>query len=89
MITIKGYIEGKVQGVGFRYFVKSNANELNVAGYAKNLPDKRVEFVLQGEQVAVTSLLNKISLGPSNASVKSLDSLVQETDEHYLNFSIQ
>ena len=89
MITIKGYVEGRVQGVGFRYFVKSNANQLNVAGYAKNLPDTRVEFVLQGEQPAITSLLQIINLGPSNSSVKSIESQLQDTDEHYQNFSIR
>jgi acylphosphatase len=89
MITIKGYVEGRVQGVGFRYFVKNNANQLNVGGYAKNLPDTRVEFVLQGEQAAITSLLQIINRGPSNSSVKSLESQVQDTDEHYRNFSIR
>ncbi|MFQ3188550.1 MAG: acylphosphatase [Gammaproteobacteria bacterium] len=89
MITIKGYVEGRVQGVGFRYFVKNNANQLNVAGYAKNLPDTRVEFVLQGEQAAITSLLQIINRGPSNSSVKSLESQLQDTDEHYRNFSIR
>jgi acylphosphatase len=89
MITIKGYVEGRVQGVGFRYFVKNNANQLNVAGYAKNLPDTRVEFVLQGEQAAITSLLQIINRGPSNSSVKLLESQLQDTDEHYRNFSIR
>tara|TARA_B110000211_G_C13547030_1_gene321929 strand:- start:29 stop:298 length:270 start_codon:yes stop_codon:yes gene_type:complete len=89
MITIKGYVEGRVQGVGFRYFVKNNANQLNVTGYAKNLPDTRVEFVLQGEQAAITSLLQIINLGPSNSSVKSIESQLQDTDEHYQNFSIR
>jgi acylphosphatase len=89
MITIKGYVEGRVQGVGFRYFVKNNANQLNVTGYAKNLPDTRVEFVLQGEQAAITSLLQIINRGPSNSSVKTLESQLQDTDEHYRNFSIR
>ncbi len=88
MNTIKGYVAGRVQGVGFRYFVKNNANQLNVTGYAKNLPDTRVEFVLQGEQAAIASLLQSINRGPKFASVKSLDSEVVETDEHYQNFSI-
>ena len=89
MITIKGYVEGRVQGVGFRYFVKNNANQLNVTGYAKNLPDTRVEFVLQGEQAAITSLMQIINRGPSNSSVKTLESQLQDTDEHYRNFSIR
>lgn len=78
-----------MQGVGFRYFVKNNANQLNVTGYAKNLPDTRVEFVLQGEQAAIASLLQIINRGPSNSSVKTLESQLQDTDEHYRNFSIR
>jgi acylphosphatase len=89
MITIKGYVEGRVQGVGFRYFVKNNADQLKVVGYAKNLLDTRVEFVLQGDQAAITSLLQIINCGPSNSSVKSLESQVQDADEHYQNFSIR
>jgi acylphosphatase len=89
MITIKGYVEGRVQGVGFRYFVKNNADQLEVVGYAKNLLDTRVEFVLQGDQAAITSLLQIINCGPSNSSVKSLESQVQDADEHYQNFSIR
>lgn len=89
MITIKGFVEGRVQGVGFRYFVKNNANQLNVVGYVKNLPDTRVEFVLQGDQAAITSLLQIINRGPSNSSVKSVESQVQDTDERYQNFSIR
>ena len=89
MITIIGFVEGSVQGVGFRYFVKNNANQLNVVGYVKNLPDTRVEFVLQGDQAAITSLLQIINRGPSNSSVKSVESQVQDTDERYQNFSIR
>ena len=88
MKVIKGYVTGRVQRVGFRYFVKKNANRLNIVGYAKNLPDKRVEFVLQGEEEAVTSLLENINQGPFFSSVKSLDSKVLETNENYQKFSI-
>ena len=89
MITIKGFVEGRVQGVGFRYFVKNNANQLNVVGYVKNLPDTRVKFLLQGDQAAITSLLQIINRGPSNSSVKSVELQVQDTDERYQNFSIR
>ena len=89
MITIKGFVAGRVQGVGFRYFVKNKANQLNVAGYAKNLSDKRVEFVFQGEQAGVNLLLQKVNSGPSMASVTFIESLVQQTDELYQNFSIR
>ena len=88
MKSVIGYVTGRVQGVGFRNFVKKKADPLNVTGYAKNLPDKRVEFVLQGEQAAVATLLQNINRGPLFASVKSLDSEMLETDEHHQDFSI-
>ena len=88
MKTIKGYVNGKVQGVGFRYYVKNNADRLDVTGYAKNLADKRVEFVLQGEPSAITSLLQDIKRGPAFASVKSLDSHNLDTSEPYQDFLV-
>jgi acylphosphatase len=65
MHTVRGYVSGQVQGVGFRYFVKRHADELAVNGYAKNLPDGRVEFLLQGEKLAVLSVVESIRSGPS------------------------
>lgn len=88
MKTVKGYVTGRVQGVGFRYYVKKHADRLDVAGYARNLADQRVEFVLQGEPAAITSLLQDINRGPLFASVKSLESNQLETDEQYQDFLI-
>ncbi len=65
MHTVRGYVSGQVQGVGFRYFVKRYADQLAVNGYAKNLPDGRVEFLLQGEKSAVLSVVDTIRTGPS------------------------
>lgn len=87
MKTVKGNVSGRVQGVGFRNHMKKNADRLNITGYAKNLPDKHVEFILQGEQAAIELLLQKINQGPVFASVKSLESKALETDECYQSFS--
>ena len=65
MHSVRGYVAGRVQGVGFRYFVKRNADRLAVSGYAKNLPDGRVEILLQGEKTAVSSVVESIRSGPS------------------------
>ena len=65
MHSVRGYVSGRVQGVGFRYFVKRHADRLAVSGYAKNLPDGRVEFLLQGEKTAVSSVVESIHSGPS------------------------
>ena len=65
MHSVRGYVAGRVQGVGFRYFVKRHADRAAVSGYAKNLPDGRVEILLQGEKTAVSSVVESIRSGPS------------------------
>jgi acylphosphatase len=86
--TVKGYVTGRVQGVGFRHFVKKNADQLNVAGYAKNLVDKRVEFILQGESVVISTLLEKINRGPIFAAVKAMEFDELDSSEQYRGFSV-
>jgi acylphosphatase len=44
------YFSGRVQGVGFRYTVQNIAQQYNVGGYVRNLPDGRVELVVEGDQ---------------------------------------
>ena len=44
------YYSGHVQGVGFRYSVKQLSLEFDVTGWVKNLPDGRVEMVIEGER---------------------------------------
>ena len=67
--TVHGFVSGRVQGVGFRYFVKKNAAAWQVNGWAKNLSDGRVEFLLQGEKSAVNAVCDEIRKGPALASV--------------------
>lgn len=69
MHNVKGYVSGKVQGVGFRYFVKRHAESLDVQGYARNLADGRVEFFLQGDKPDVLAILECIRSGPSYSQV--------------------
>ncbi len=66
-------VSGRVQGVGFRYFVKSEADRLGLYGYARNLGDGRVEVVVQGEVRAVDKLLKQLDIGPRYSSVSSVD----------------
>ena len=81
MHNIRGYVSGRVQGVGFRYFVKRHADSVALKGYARNLPDGRVEFLLQGEKPAVLSVLEKIHIGPSYSQVTEVKTEEIERDE--------
>ncbi len=73
-------IRGRVQGVGFRWFVVQNARALGVRGTVRNRPDGTVEAILQGPQAdAVEALIDRIREGPRGARVERVD--VESTDE--------
>jgi acylphosphatase len=55
------FYTGKVQGVGFRFTARDIASANAVCGWVKNLPDGRVELLLEGEEEAVKSCLKKIN----------------------------
>lgn len=65
--------QGRVQGVGFRYFVLRAAAALGVGGWVRNCCDGSVEMYLHGEQAAVEQLLQKIRAGTVWIQVDSLD----------------
>ena len=58
-----GRAEGRVQGVGFRFFVQSNAKAFGVTGWVKNMSDGSVTMELQGEAAIVERLIAKIKRG--------------------------
>ncbi len=61
------YVRGDVQGVGFRFWARARARDLGLVGYAKNLPDGRVEVVAQGDGNAVARFLALLDENPSTA----------------------
>ena len=68
-----GWVSGRVQGVGFRYFVRQNAEAAGVDGYAKNLSDGRVEVLLCGPQSRVSKVQQALQSGPSGSRVESVE----------------
>jgi len=81
MYCLRGFVSGRVQGVGFRYFVRRHADNHQVHGYAKNLADGRVEFLLRGEEVAVQLVLEQIHRGPSYAKVNKVEVEIMEAGD--------
>jgi acylphosphatase len=66
-------VSGLVQGVGFRWFVARHARSLGLAGYARNLPDGRVEVVVSGPDEALPALEQLLRAGPANAQVERVE----------------
>lgn len=69
----KGWVSGKVQGVGFRYFVQQCAEKAGLTGYANNLNDGRVEVLLQGPSARVESVKVQVARGPAASQVSSTE----------------
>ncbi len=66
-------VAGRVQGVGFRWFTLRVAERLGLSGWARNLPDGRVEVVAAGSPRALDQLEQAIRRGPLAARVESVD----------------
>jgi acylphosphatase len=66
-------VTGRVQGVGFRFWAQQVAKRLRVAGWARNLPDGRVEVHLQGGPGAMEGMVDWLRRGPAGAEVTSLE----------------
>lgn len=64
-LRVTAFVRGEVQGVGFRWWTSAQARELGLVGYAKNLPDGRVEVLAQGDRDAVRELVSRLSERPS------------------------
>ncbi|MGH7631624.1 MAG: acylphosphatase [Gemmatimonadales bacterium] len=68
-MTRRYLVSGRVQGVGFRWFVLRHAERNGLTGFARNLPDGRVEVVATGDAGAQDRLAAALRAGPGHASV--------------------
>ena len=66
-------VSGRVQGVGFRYFVEREARALGVVGTVRNLDDGRVEVEAQGAAAELADLEGALWKGPRMADVRSVE----------------
>jgi len=82
------YISGKVQGVYFRQGMKETAEKNNVNGWVRNLPDERVEAVLEGEESNVDALIDWSSIGPPGGVVEDLQIIEEDYKGEFSNFEI-
>ncbi len=66
------FVMGDVQGLGFRQAIADKATEQGVAGWVKNLPDGRVEAVLEGPRDEVYRVVGLCRAGPKGAKVNGV-----------------
>lgn len=89
MVRAHLFISGIVQGVGYRYHCRRQAQTLGLAGWVRNLDDGRVEAVLQGSREQVESMIRWCYRGPSEARVSDIAVTYEDAGDDGPEFGIR
>ena len=81
-------VQGLVQGVGFRWFVQREANELGLTGYVKNLYNGDVEVEVEGERGLIEELIRQLKVGNPSSRVTNVQVSWLDHEDKYKNFRI-
>ena len=85
---VRIFVTGKVQGVFFRQALKVMAKKNNVNGWVRNLSDGRVEAVLEGEDLDVSTLVEWAHAGSANARVEDIEIKNEQYKEEFTKFEV-
>jgi acylphosphatase len=88
-VARKFLISGGVQGVGYRFFAQRAAARHQVVGYVRNLPDGRVEVLVEGLAESVESFKHDLATGPAFATVEHIEEVNVEPTGTYTLFRIE
>lgn len=82
-------IGGRVQGVGFRYFVLRKAEELNIQGWVRNTPDGRVEIEASGSEENLATFSDWMKIGPTRAVIRTFSKSEITNQRNFNDFIIR
>jgi acylphosphatase len=83
------YISGRVQGVNFRYYTWQQALISGVTGWVRNLMDRRVEAVFEGDENSVQGMIDWCYKGPPSARVDQVVTYWEEPTGEFTDFEIR
>ena len=81
-------VSGKVQGVFFRQALKVIAKKNNVSGWVRNLKDRRVEAVLEGDSESIGLVIEWSRIGPANSRVDDIEVINEEFKNEFSAFEV-
>ncbi|MCR4284561.1 MAG: acylphosphatase [archaeon] len=81
-------VNGTVQGVFFRQFVKENAEKLSLTGYARNLDSGEVEIVIEGEKEKIESFAGIVKEGPKHAQIRNVSFEEKKWSGEFKDFKV-
>ena len=90
MKRLEAVVKGRVQGVGFREFVRHEAATRGITGYVRNSDDGRdVELVAEGDDAAIDDLARVLHEGPRFARVAQVEERYSEAGGGFAKFSVE
>lgn len=88
-VKLLGIIKGRVQGVGFRYFVRQQAQSIGAVGWVRNLANGDVEVVAQASKPALEELLIALRQGPPGSDVSDVQVVWGDAGEEFNGFTVK
>jgi acylphosphatase len=89
MKRVRILVEGRLQGMNFRYHTQQEANKLGLTGFVRNLSDGRIEIDAQGNDESIEKLLAWCQEGPQSDHLKSILFRYDELAEHISDFIVR
>lgn len=88
-VLVEVHVCGRVQGVFFRQFTKNAAQELGIAGYARNLHDGCVQVLAEGPKESIDIFVQRLRVGPPMSHVDSLEIEWKQPSGEFTDFVIR
>lgn len=82
-------VRGRVQGVGYRAFVREVARRYKITGWVRNTPDGGVDIIAEGDENTLTELLTELYRGPVQAHVRDIEIDWQHASREFEDFHIR
>jgi acylphosphatase len=82
-------IEGRLQGMNFRYQAQEQARKLELCGFIRTLADGRIEIEVQGQKEQIEKLLDWCQLEPHSSHIKTILFRYDDFNKTYTDFSVR
>jgi acylphosphatase len=81
-------VQGTVQGIFYRQFVKEHADKLRLVGFVRNLTNGDIEVVVEGEKDHIERLANQLKKGPQHSQIRHVQSEERKWSGEFKEFKI-
>lgn len=88
LVRVHVFISGLVQGVAYRFFAEKYAGRMEITGWARNLPDGRVEVLAEGSGENIEAFLARLREGPRLAQVDGFDVRREASTGEFRDFRV-